>query len=220
MFSSRTCFVQFVMAAACLPWVFGCTNVITPPAGVEDPQAVFILDFGRHSSLLLPNEENREFTEYAYGEWQWYALKRDSFLRIAPTMLWPTQGTMGRNTWVLDQPAPGGRDDAEEVIDLLEIIDTHFITEAVHPVFVERRAIAFLLESLRKRYDSSDAEPVSVPEYGLYFVPDRRTYTLFHNCNHETVDWLVRLGCDLNGSGMISDFEVRGGGDDWKGEQE
>lgn len=189
--------------------VNGCTNYITPPAYVSDPQAVFILDFGRHSSLLLPNEANDEFTEFAYGEWQWYALQRDSFIRIFPTMLWPTQGTLGRNTWVLDEPAPGGRDEAGLVMDLLGVVDEHFYPQAVHPVFVERRAISALHELLDERFESSDVEPLSVPEYRLYFVTDARRYTLFHNCNHETVDWLVQLGCDLNGSGMISDFVVR-----------
>jgi len=50
----------------------GCTSTVIPPKRVTDPAAVFLTDYGRHSSLLLPDREGR-LVEYAFGDWDWFA---------------------------------------------------------------------------------------------------------------------------------------------------
>ncbi len=37
--------------------VSGCQHLIEPPAAVSDPVGVFVIDYGRHASLALPEED-------------------------------------------------------------------------------------------------------------------------------------------------------------------
>jgi len=202
----------------------GCTNIIVPPAEVDDPQTAYVLDYGRHSSLLLPNDEETEFTEYAYGEWEWYALRRDSFFRVLPVLFLPTTGTLGRNTWLTldDFDSTQRNDDAIREI-MIRAINDQLAPEAIHPLRVEREAVARLREALNERFrknieavrasSSSDESPEDeptlwVPEYRLTFVRDGVSYTAFHNCNHEVVGWVRELDCRVRGSGMFAEFGV------------
>src|SRR2546423_386491 len=50
----------------------GCGGTITPPAQVRQPVNVYVTDYGRHSTLLLPTE-NGGLVEFAFGEWGWLA---------------------------------------------------------------------------------------------------------------------------------------------------
>jgi hypothetical protein len=197
----------------------GCANTIIPPEQVNDPRTVYLLDFGRHSSLLIPDTDSAPFmgalTEYAYGDWKWYAEKQTGWTRIVPTLFWPTQGTLGRRTAPLGDPVR---------ISLTEYVNSHealfeseqltimhdFYPDEMFSLDVERERIDALRNELDTRYERSDAEPVFVPDYRLAFVPDEVKYGAFHNCNHEVLAWLRALGCETRGTGIFSVFAVRG----------
>lgn len=194
----------------------GCTNVIIPPHDLQNPRMVYLLESGRHSSLLLPDldDDSAEpsFTEYAYGDWQWFAHRNTGWYRVMPTLFWPTQGTIGRNTSplpepIIPSPSQGGVFALVEEGHRLAIVH-HFGLDALYPIWVEAEHIEALHRRLDERYEDSAAASRFVPEYRLTFVPDSKPYTAFHNCNHEVLAWLRDLGCETRGTGMFSLFRV------------
>ncbi|MGD8699334.1 MAG: hypothetical protein PVJ43_08595, partial [Gemmatimonadales bacterium] len=48
--------------------ITACTNVIVPPAEPLAPQTVFVIDHGRHASLVLPAPDSG-LVRYAFGDW-------------------------------------------------------------------------------------------------------------------------------------------------------
>src|SRR5689334_13559900 len=52
----------------------GCGGTITPPRAVRDPVPVYVADYGRHATLLLPVEDGG-LEEFAFGDWRWLAMK-------------------------------------------------------------------------------------------------------------------------------------------------
>lgn len=49
----------------------GCAGRLTPPEAPVSPVTVYLLDHGRHASLVLPRREGG-MVRYSYGEWRWY----------------------------------------------------------------------------------------------------------------------------------------------------
>ena len=77
----------------------GCTVTIRPPLAPIDPVELFIIDYGRHSSLLIPDPDGSGLIEFAYGDWNWFALAKDGPLDVLPTLFFHTQGALGRWEW-------------------------------------------------------------------------------------------------------------------------
>ncbi|MFW5955095.1 MAG: hypothetical protein ACOCSG_07320, partial [Guyparkeria sp.] len=57
-------FFRGALAGGAVWLLSACATTIVPPESVEQSQAVFVLDHGRHSSLVLPHPEG--FVRYAY----------------------------------------------------------------------------------------------------------------------------------------------------------
>lgn len=171
-----------------------CTTSIVPPANPVDPVSVYVIDYGRHTSLLLPKEEGAGLIEYAYGEWNWFALDRSRWHDVFGTLLWPTQGTLGR--WEWDLPA-----DAAEIrlgIFCEDVLEISVAEES-------RRALLLRLDARHaQRIDTLHYQPL----YQLDFVHDDRKYHLAHNCNHVLAQWLRELDCEVHGWSMFADFVV------------
>lgn len=191
-----TLLMLIVMGAVAL-WIAGCGAIVTPPMNVEEPATVYVLDYGRHTTLLLPagSGEEEHWVEYAYGEWKWFALDETDWTRVFPVMLWPTQGALGRLEWSVEP------DDVRR---------ERFVSEeGFIKVDVEAGDAQALLERLNKRY----ASRAGTYQYGvksrLHFVHDDASYHLLHNCNHETARWLRELGCDVDGLAILADFRLR-----------
>ena len=171
-----------------------CTTSLTPPADPVDPVAVYIVDYGRHTSLLLPREEDEGLIEYAYGEWGWFALDRSQWHDVFRTLLWPTRGALGR--WEWDLP----RD--------VESIRAAILCEDVLEIIVASERERALLRRLDARYTRHADTLHYQPLYQLDFVHDEDEYHLFHNCNHELAQWLLELDCEVHGWAMFADFIV------------
>ena len=172
-----------------------CTTSITPPADPVDPVAVYIVDYGRHTSLLLPEEEGEGLIEYAYGEWQWFALDRARWHDVFGTLLWPTRGALGR--WEWDLPPD------------VETIRTAILCEDVLEIIVASQRERALLMRLEARHAQHADTLHYQPRYRLEFVHDDDEYHLFHNCNHALADWLRELDCEAHGWAMFADFIVQ-----------
>lgn len=63
----------------------GCTAHVIPPSGLTAPVSVYVLNHGRHSSLVLPGESG--WRRYAYGDWQWYAENRTGLMQGAAALV-------------------------------------------------------------------------------------------------------------------------------------
>jgi hypothetical protein len=159
---------------------------------------VLLLDHGRTASLILPDETGSAI-RWAYGDWNYYALRRTSLWDGAAALFWPTQGALGRMEL-------GGPVEIESVrLRLGRIGFDH-----AHLLRVERSAAARLHLQLTGLYEANAATEVRTPSVGLHFVHHPIRYTWFHNSNHVTAAWLRRLGCRVSGPTARSNWRVAG----------
>ncbi len=173
----------------------GCTLVIRPPENPVDPVTVVLVDYGRHSSLILPRPEGGS-VEFAYGEWDWFALNRVSIFHAIALAFWPQQGALGRRAI----PAP-----PDPVA-----LKPHVHGEEFFAIRVERAKAAGLRSRLEEQWTSGSGEAVDNPALGLRFVKVDDNYILCHNCNHMTARWLRELGCEVVGSACLASFRIEG----------
>ena len=181
-----------IVTAACLA---GCTTTIIPPADPTDPVSVFVLDYGRHSSLLLRDTSAQAFTEYAYGDWNWFALARSEWYDVFPTLFWPTRGALGRRTLHVES-------NPETILSVLTC-------EHVLEVTVSAQRANELSTALDSQFEQRSETLHYQPLYDLSFVHGETAFHLFDNCNHVLADWLRELGCEIRGPAMAADFVVR-----------
>ena len=165
----------------------GCVTTIRPPERPADPVRVALIDYGYPASLALPGPDGTS-VEYAYGEWEWFALNNDAWYRVFPALCWPTQGALGRRALAFPPEVA-----AEEIL-----------------IFTVGRAeAAALLDRLNRRYAARTEAPVYNPVVGLTFVPDDASYCCFANCNTTLADWLRELGCEVSRPTCAASFRLR-----------
>ena len=68
---------------------------------------------------------------------------------------------------------------------------------------------AQLLKSLNKRFNQNIDTRIVNPRNNLAFVQDDQDYTVFHNSNHELVNWLEELNCQVEGFVTLPNFKVK-----------
>lgn len=177
-----------LLVAAC-----GCTMVIRPPSAVPDATTVYIADYQLHASLLLPRADGT-LTEYAYGEWDWFALNHEGVLDALRIAAFPARGALGRRTLAAAA-------DADELRALMGV-------EAVYPVAVDPLRAAIVLRHLDDAYAAEQATEIYNPQEQMTFVRSGRLYWTGWNCNHALAAWLDELGCDVSGCRAFSNFRV------------
>jgi hypothetical protein len=176
-----------------LALVGGCATRIVPPSNPANPVAVYITDYGRHSSILLPMGDGH-LMEYSYGDWEFYALNKYKWY-IGATKLVASDGSgLGRR--IVANP---GDDQA-----LQKMINSRRLLR----IEAEQSRVMELLTELDRRY-CANIETMVYNDYAKsYFVKDVSHYWLFHTCNAMTAQWLEKLGCKVSGLAVISNFEV------------
>jgi hypothetical protein len=173
----------------------GCTCSIVTPHDPPDPVSLLVLDYGRHSSLALPSTDEPNLVEYAYGDWNWFALDRSEWHDALPTLLWPTQGALGRRS--LDvEPTPAS---------VLRFVRCERVLE----IRASRRCVSGLATELNRQFHERIDTAHYQPLYGLTFVHADRSFHLFHNCNDAVADWLRQVDCRVQGPTFGADFVVR-----------
>jgi len=171
-------------------WVLSPT-VIVPPAAVADPVTVYVVDVGLHARLVLP-DHNGGLIQYAYGDWNYFALNQQDLSDGLAALLIPTQGTLGRRKF-------------SNVAELEQWVgDETLLSFAVVGTKAEQ-----LLDSLNARFNRHIDTRVENQVTGLTLVQDDLDYTLFHNSNHELVVWLEELDCRVEGFVLLSNFQVK-----------
>ncbi|MFC3285084.1 hypothetical protein [Litchfieldella rifensis] len=172
----------------------GCAGRLIPPSDLNDPVDFYLVDHGRHSSLVLPREEG--VVRYAYGEWRWYAEDRRGVLAGMSAMLWPTRGTLGRKVFPDTDPTPFPDQVAPEGVEEV------FLLQA------EATRVTHLQRHLDAIFDQQRDSLTYHPSYDLEFVSYPRPYWLMHQSNVVTAQWLEMLGFEVSGLAWLSDWHI------------
>lgn len=182
--------VLVITSIICVGWVCSPATII-PSINSINPVNVYLIDYGFHSRLILPNDRDK-CLEYAYGDWRYFALNQQDWLTGAAALFLPTQGTLGRKLKNCDRLHSSA---ARKDNSLLSIT-------------VEKTNVTRLLKLLNSYFDRPATMQIENPHTGMTLVPYDRTYTLLHNSNHEVVHWLQDLGCRVEGFVLWANFRV------------
>lgn len=183
----------FALAIASPLLLLGCAATAFPPRDVADPVQVGVLDHGRHTSLIVEVPGNG-MIRYAYGDWQWYALRRTGPFEASSALLWPSPAGLGRK----ELPGPFSPSAVSRQVRV-RIEHALYLT-------VDAGKVRDLIERLDGIFFERRAEHVYNEAYDLVFVPHPKRYSLFHNSNQVVGDWLEQLGCEVEGTTFFSDW--------------
>jgi len=188
----RALFV-LALAVASIP-VFGCTSTITPPASPATPTTVFLLSEAMHTGIVLPPlGPDDEFVEFGYGDWSWFALGNDAWYRVFPTVLWPTQGALGRRTF-------GARDERQ--------LRAAAWWTTLSPLVVDAAKVRTLRTKLQARFDAGASNAVRRQDLGFDFVPSDDSYWFGFTCADAAAAWFRELDCEIGWTPIRGGLDV------------
>ncbi|MCX7593452.1 MAG: DUF2459 domain-containing protein [Fischerella sp.] len=185
-------FASLVIASILLVWMLSPATIV-PPANPAEPVTVYVTDHGLHSRLVLPSG-NGELIQYAYGDWNYFALNQQDLRNGIAALLVPTQGTLGRRKF-------------SNITELQQIIQQQDYT--LLNLEVAQAKVTRLLKLLDERFNRNIETSIKNPQTGLTLVQDDQNYTLLHNSNHELVGWLQDLDCQVHGFIVWANFRVK-----------
>ena len=172
----------------------GCAATVYPGAKPVQPTAVYLADYGIHSSVLLPTGDGR-YVEYAFGDWNFAALNhcwpQDAF----GALLISFQSTLGRR---YIEARPGQ----------LVPYPVHLVPHKLQVVYASRANVDRLVRELDERYRRDGTQSCHNPDNDMDYVKDGEHYWIANNCNHLTARCLRELGCDVRGVVVLSKFDV------------
>jgi hypothetical protein len=171
----------------------GCSGTIYPPPHPIEPVTAYVADYGRHSSIVLP-AKNGGYIEWAFGDWNWFALGHTKWNDALLAILWSPQSTLGRRV-----VGPQPNDEA-----LRHALNTNRVT----PIEVSADSATALMDQLDKRYLRHAQTQVYSSYSYMDHVKDCEYYSALHNCNHLTARWLRKLGCRVDGLAFGSGFKL------------
>ncbi len=181
-----------VTASILLVWMLSPATIV-PPADPAEPVTIHVADHGLHSRLVLPTG-NGELIQYAYGDWNYFALNQQDLRNGVAALLLSTQGTLGRRQF-------------SNIAELQQKIQQQDYT--LLNLEVEQTKVTQLLKLLDERFNRNIETRIENPQIGLTLVQDDQDYTLLHNSNHELVEWLQYLDCRVYGFIMWANFRVQ-----------
>src|SRR6476660_6759386 len=117
--------------------VGGCATRVVPPSNPSNPVAVYVTDYGRHSSILLPMGDGH-LMEYSYGDWDFYALNHYKWYIGASKLIMSEGSGLGRRI----VPHPGDDEALHRMLGCKRLLR----------VDVEQAKVMDLLEELDRRY--------------------------------------------------------------------
>ena len=173
-------------------FTLGCATRVYPP----DPQTNFvqvhIANYGYHSSLILPEGDSP--VEYAYGDWEYFALNKGNLCQGAFALLMSDPGALGMRTLQSAESAEG----------ILAQLDA----KRIYTLNVDPEKVKTLSANLHARYALHEDQKVYNSENQLTFVPDDKRYSLAFQCNSQVADWLTELGCRVPDAAFLSEFKI------------
>ena len=173
----------------------GCSTTVRPDPRPVDPVAVFLTDYGVHSSLMLPTPDGR-FVEYSFGDYGYAALNRGGPHNALGALFVSGQSGIGRRFLTIrpgeEAPRPA------------------YKPLKVQKLYANRFQVYALVKELDARYRNGADTPVHNPITDNVFVKDRERYSFANNCNHMTGRMLRELGCQVRGHTATSKFRLVG----------
>lgn len=174
----------------------GCATTVVPSGHVANPVAVYVADYGIHSSLLLPvldPERPNQYVEYCFGDWGYAAENHCGPQDAVGALLISSQSAFGRR--YIDVPT-GGIPRPSSPPRRLMIL------------YASQANVGHLENELNERWQRDAETVVHNPETEVDFVKDSEHYSIANNCNHMTAHLLRELGCEVRGPVGSSDFKV------------
>lgn len=172
----------------------GCAATVYPGAKPVQPTAVYLADYGIHSSVLLPTGDGR-YVEYAFGDWNFAALNHCWPQDAVGALLISFQSTLGRR-YIELRPGEAAPHPVHPVPHRLQV------------VYASHRDVQRLVRELDQRYTRDGKQPCHNPDNDMDYVKDSEHYWIANNCNHLTARCLRELGCDVRGVVVLSKFNV------------
>lgn len=174
--------------------VCGCAASVYPQSNPVTPTAVYVADYGIHSSLILPNGDGR-YVEYAFGDWNFAALNHCWPNDALGALLISFQSTLGRRFITL---SPGE----------IEPHPVHPPPHQMQVVYASREEVMRVVREMDARYNRDTSVVMHNPDNDMDYVKDSEHYWVANNCNHLTARCLREMGCDVRGFVMLSKFAV------------
>jgi hypothetical protein len=174
-------------AVICVLTLIGCSATVSCPRESENPRLIFLLNHGRHNSLVLDLGESG-IQRYGYGDWRYYGQTKTGFRSAARALLWRTPAVLGRQIYDVDEPT----EPSVARVVKVPVVEIYPFEVSAGAVDALRAELDFLF---RKNADELWVNPRSDFE----FVPHPRDYWLWHNSNHMIASWLEALGCEVRG---------------------
>ena len=162
-----------------------------PPA---DPAPVFLLDHGRHASLVLPADGG--MVRYAYGDWDWYVLRQTGIRQGSRALFGPSPAGLGRKK-LSASPTPAS------VRRTVQVPIEH-----LYPLSADTEKVARLRNRLEKIFTEAEDGTRYNPAFDLEFVRHPEPYSLDHNSNTIVAEWLREIGVEIRGDGPLSQWKV------------
>jgi hypothetical protein len=177
-----------------LVFLSGCGFIITPPPLPSNPAQVFLLDHGRHSSLVLPSDN--ETIRYSYGDWDWYVLNQRGIRKASRALFQSTPAALARQKLSAVPQKKSVRRAVQVPI------------ENIFSITVEVDKIVSLKARLEHIFAENRQQLYHDPSYGMDFVPYPEPYSLGHNSNQVVAQWLRELGAEVRGGGPFSRWKL------------
>lgn len=186
----RACFLLASLAIG-----GGCATTVRPEAKPIDPVAVYLTNYGVHSSLMLPTFDGR-FVEYSFGDYGYAALNRGGPHNALGALFVSGQSGIGRR-FLSVRPGDEGPRPA-------------YAPKSVQKFYANRFQVYALVKELDRRYRKGGDAPVHNPITDNVFVKDTERYSIANNCNHMTGRMLRQLGCQVRGTTATPRYKVVG----------
>lgn len=191
-----TCFKpRFFLLAAAVLSAGGCAATIVPPEQPEDPRPAFILDHGRHTTLVVVDSGGRP-VRYAFGEFGSLSESDIGFFRGMGAMLMPSSGTLGRRV-LPGEPTP------DNVLDAVGVN-----VEKMYCIAVSGERSDRLQRILNLVFDENLASAKYNAGWNLEFVEHPEDYWFGSTSNQAVEKWLVELGCEVDGVTSFANWKV------------
>ncbi len=156
---------------------------------------MFVLDHGRHASLILPAGDGGS-VRYSYGDWQYYAQVETGTSEASAALLWPTRAGLGRRQ--LQGPSTSASVRGQVGVWI----------EGLYEVIVDAGRIEAVRARLDSIYEANLETRIYNAAYDLEFVHHPRAYWALHNSNEAVAVWLKQLGCRVRRPVLFSNWTV------------
>lgn len=186
-----------LLFAVAAPLFGGCAATVVPPGDPTDPRPAYILDHGRHTTLVVVDSGGRP-VRYAFGEIGNFPDGDFGFFRGMGALILPSSGTLGRRV------LPG----AATPSNVLSVVGVP--VETLHCIAVSGELSDRLQRALNLAFEENIATARYDTEWKLQFVENPEDYWFGDTANEAVESWLMELGCEVSGTVSFANWKVEG----------